>query len=94
MPGRRMTSAPRKPAATATHRAGVTRSPSSSGAIAVTMNGPVKLIAVAVVSGTCGSAVMKIKVEMHSSVERASCKPGRDETSRLVPSRGAKKITM
>ena len=42
----------RVPAATASQRAGVTRSPSSSGAIAVTMNGPVKLIAVAVVSGT------------------------------------------
>ena len=37
---------------------------------------------------------MKINVETHSSVERMSCSTGRDETKRLVPSRGAKTITM
>jgi hypothetical protein len=58
------------------------------------MKGAVKLMAVAVGRGTYRSAVMKIRVEMQRSVDRASCRPGREAARSLSPRRGANAMSM
>ncbi len=93
-PGRMMIIAPAKPTATAAQRRGPTASPSMGAASAVTISGPVKLIALAVGTGIQRSAVKKQTVETNISSERTMCTPGRVARSRPRPWRGMNIATM
>src|ERR671912_469599 len=78
----------------ASHRRGPTASFSTKGDKAVTISGPVKLIAVAVGSITEARPAMNTSVDTHRRVERTSWRTGCEDANKRRPRRGANAISM